>query len=93
MSEKEFKRQSHAAMEFMKEMKARADNKNTNPTNCKEENPIKNIKKEPCGITNTFPFADILKNGDTALILGLLLLLFSENADKKLLFALIYILL
>ena len=32
-------------------------------------------------------------SGDTALILGLLLILISEKADKKLLFALVYILL
>ncbi len=35
----------------------------------------------------------ITKDGDIALILGLLLILLSENCDKKLLFALIYILL
>ena len=40
------------------------------------------------------PFIDkIFKDSDSALIIGLLLLLMSENADKKLLFALIYILL
>ena len=40
------------------------------------------------------PLLDNLKNdGDVALILGLLLILMSENCDKKLLFALIYILL
>lgn len=33
-----------------------------------------------------------LREPDTALILGLLLLLFSENADRRLLFALLYIL-
>ncbi len=33
-----------------------------------------------------------LRDPDTALILGLLLLLFSENADRRLLFALLYIL-
>lgn len=40
------------------------------------------------------PFLDIFKkDGDVPLILGLLLLLMSEKADKRLLFALIYILL
>lgn len=39
------------------------------------------------------PFADIfLKESDISLIIGLLLILMSENSDKKLLFALIYIL-
>lgn len=42
----------------------------------------------------SLPFLDKLKtDGDFALILGLLLLLLSEKADKRLLFALIYILL
>lgn len=40
------------------------------------------------------PLLDRLKTeGDLALILGLLLILFSERSDKKLLFALLYILL
>ena len=40
------------------------------------------------------PFLDnILSDSDTTLIIGLLLLLMSENADKRLLFALVYILL
>lgn len=37
-------------------------------------------------------FAEKLREPDTALILGLLLLLFSENADRRLLLALLYIL-
>ena len=40
------------------------------------------------------PFLDsILKDGDSTLIIGLLLLLMSEKTDKILLFALVYILL
>ena len=39
------------------------------------------------------PFLDMFsKGGDASLIIGLLLILMSEKADKKLLFALIYIL-
>jgi hypothetical protein len=46
----------------------------------------------PDGIN--IPFLDNLKSdSDATLILGILLLLLSEKADKKLLFALIYILL
>lgn len=42
----------------------------------------------------TFGFLDkIITDTDTTLIIGLLLILLSEKADKKLLFALIYILL
>lgn len=45
-------------------------------------------------INGGIPFLDkILTDGDATLIIGLLLLLMSENADKKLLFALVYILL
>ena len=40
------------------------------------------------------PFSDMIKNdGDISLILGLALILLSEKSDKKLLFALLYILL
>lgn len=43
---------------------------------------------------NSIPFLDsIFENGDMTIIIGLLLLLMSEKADKKLLFALVYILL
>lgn len=43
---------------------------------------------------SSLPFLDMLNiDGDLPLIIGLLLILFSEKADKKLLFALIYILL
>ena len=46
------------------------------------------------GGLSSLPFLDMLNNdGDLPLIIGLLLILFSEKADKKLLFALIYILL
>lgn len=39
------------------------------------------------------PFLDMLtKESDISLIIGLLLILMSEKADKKLLFALVYIL-
>ena len=46
------------------------------------------------GGLSSLPFWDMLNiDGDLPLIIGLLLILFSEKADKKLLFALIYILL
>lgn len=46
------------------------------------------------GGLSSLPFLDMLgSDGDLPLIIGLLLILFSEKADKKLLFALIYILL
>ena len=53
-------------------------------------------KRAPEGLFGglDLPFLERLKTeGDLALILGLLLILISEKADKKLLFALLYILL
>lgn len=66
----------------------------------KKDTAPNNVEKKvqkPKSATNNgifgLPFLDkILKDSDTTLIIGLLLLLMSENADKKLLFALVYIL-
>ncbi|MBQ1989284.1 MAG: hypothetical protein II234_05225 [Clostridia bacterium] len=56
--------------------------------------PHKNRNQPQNDSTIGMPFFDkLLKDSDSALIIGLLLLLMSENADKKLLFALVYILL
>lgn len=56
--------------------------------------PHKNRNQPQNDSTIGLPFFDkLLKDSDSALIIGLLLLLMSENADKKLLFALVYILL
>ncbi len=50
------------------------------------------VRAQPNGLQ--IPFLDsIMKDADTTLIIGLLLILMSENSDKMLLFALIYILL
>lgn len=55
------------------------------------ENSLPHTRK---GGLSSLPFLDMLNiDGDLPLIIGLLLILFSEKADKKLLFALIYILL
>ena len=46
------------------------------------------------GGLSSLPFLDMLNiDGDLPLIIGLLLIVFSEKGDKKMLFALIYILL
>lgn len=89
MSENEFRRQSEAAMKYMREMNAKANPKNQSHGTANTQN-----KKEPLKTNQKtmLPFENLLKNGDTALILGLLLILFNEKADQKLLFALIYIL-
>ena len=55
-------------------------------------------KEEPSPKPNLAPSFEIpflqnfLKDGDSSLIIGLLLILMSEKADKLLLFALLYIL-
>ena len=55
------------------------------------EDPLPHTRK---GGLSSLPFLDMLNiDGDLPLIIGLLLILFSEKADKKLLFAQIYILL
>ena len=60
------------------------------PPERKENPPPKPSQNNGFGI----PILDnLLKDGDSTLILGLLLVLMSENTDKMLLFALVYILL
>lgn len=100
MNNNEFMKQQQAAVQIMREMNSRATNNNTNKNIPKQpspqpvKQPPKNSPKPTLSRQNSdLPFMDLLKNGDSALILGLLLLLFSENADKRLLFALVYILL
>lgn len=97
MNENEFARQRQAAVERMREMNSRSKSQNTAPK-APPSQPQKPPQAPPQN--NSFlgnlqlPFLDKLtKDGDTALIIGLLLILMSEKADKRLLFALIYILL
>ncbi len=82
----------------MRQMNARSTNKscannssgNSNTEHTNKKQPKSN---QPPRQESEFSLTKLLKDSDTALILGLLLVLFSENADKRLLFALIYILL
>jgi hypothetical protein len=93
MSEKEFAKQRQEAMEQMREMNSRSKSQNTEPS---PTPPPKHTKPQSNSFTANLqlPFLDkLLKDSDAALIIGLLLLLMSEKADKRLLFALIYILL
>lgn len=90
MNENTFQKQKQDAIRRMKEMNRKSEGEST---------PQKPPEKPPEKSNSLFgginlPFLDNLKSdGDATLILGILLLLFSEKADKKLLFALIYILL
>lgn len=77
-------------------------NQKEKQNNTEQPNQIKNTQSNSNNPTSQqgnflnnlgLPFVDILlKEKDTALIIGLLLILMSENTDKILLFALIYIL-
>lgn len=94
MNENDFKQKQQNAIEQMRQMNRRSNNaiheEESNP------NPPKPPKEKPQNslLGNLgLPFLDNLKtDGDLTLILGILLLLLSEKADKRLLFALIYIL-
>ncbi len=83
MDSTDFLKQQQRAVEQMKEMNSRSTKNEAVP----KINPPKIQNNAP------LPFLNFLKDKDTTLILGLLLILYSENADKMLLFALIYILL
>ena len=107
MSKEEFFRQSEAAVRRMQEMSNRSnfssdthkmpptppfvkanDGNRINMQNAKEP---QNNQPSQQGIA--LPFLDILKkDSDMTVILGLLLLLFSEKSDKWLMMALLYIL-
>ena len=97
MSPNEFSRQQQDAITRMREL----NKKSTNPQNDNTHRPpSKPQPKPPPKQQNTqdgsrleLPFGNLFKDKDTALILGLLLILYGEKADKMLLLALVYILL
>lgn len=107
MPENDFLKQQRAAVERMRELNSRSKFGSTNEsrnTAKKMQDPPKETKKctekpkteekNENGARLGIPFLDnILKDKDAVIILGLLLLLMSENTDKTLLFALVYILL
>ncbi|MBE6750495.1 MAG: hypothetical protein E7560_04965 [Ruminococcaceae bacterium] len=108
MTNNDFLNQQRTHIEHMKEMNARANAKRPNQPHaqaCKQnnaQNPLKAENKEKTatlenksthnkGLGSSF-LEQLNIDGDTALIIGLLLLLISDSNDKMLLFALIYIL-
>ena len=91
MNENDFAKRKFAAAEQLRQM-----NKNSQKNNPIEPAAQTQQKTEPLNFLNSIniPFLDSFKtDSDFALILGLLLLILGEKADKRLLFALIYILL
>lgn len=88
MNDKAFISQKEEALRRMREMNKKSQPQPQEPAP-KATNPDNSFLS---GLN--IPFLEKLKSdGDSTLILGILLLLLSEKADKKLLFALIYILL
>lgn len=91
MNEKEFNKARQTAINQMHQMNNRSTN--LKPPSEKENATQKKGDTSPFGGLN-IPFLENLKtDSDLTLIIGILLLLLSEKADKRLLFALIYILL
>jgi hypothetical protein len=94
LQESNFNKQKAQAVEKLREMSARSTNKKNENSN----NATNNINKDKSNNNNIFsqfnlPFLDLLlKDQDSTLIIGLLLMLMGDNNDKLLLFALIYIL-
>ena len=104
MSKEEFERQKSEAANRMREMyKAQgsfypsfvalpdASPKPTVPPPKAEA--VSRPKSLPNNIFKFLNFSEILKSPDSLLILGLILLLLSDNADEKLILALVFILL
>lgn len=94
MTQSEFSNRRQAAIESMRQMNERSVYKTQPPDKSQppkqDKRPIQNI---PVQRGFNIPIiSEILKDGDTTLIIGLLLLLLNENCDKTLIFALIYIL-
>lgn len=90
MTQNEFYEQQQRAINAMIEM----NKKSTNPPKSKAPPlPPTPKKNRPNNLGFELPFANLFKDNDTALILGLLLILYGEKTDKLLLYALIYILL
>lgn len=93
MNQNEFSSQKREAIEKMRQMHKKADT-----IGSQTEGSAKRAEPDIGGqlkfARNQNSFLDsFFENGDLTVIIGLLLLLMSEKADKKLLFALVYILL
>ncbi len=91
MNNNTFQKQQQEAVQRMREMNARSTFKEPPPPEKTKEKPKQN--NSLLGSLNLPLLDSFKKDGDATLILGILLLLFSEKADKRLLFALMYILL
>lgn len=90
MTQNDFSLRQQKAIEEMKKMNQKSQTPKPQP-----QKPPQKPTPQPDFLSSlNIPFLNDLKtDGDLTLILGLLLLLLNEKADKRLLFALLYILL
>lgn len=101
MDNNEFFLKQQEALQQMREMNSQAKIKDSltqqaEPTQTQKSNNFAKQNKEYDAAQNllNIPFLNnLFKDGDSTIIIGLLLILMSEKSDKMLLFALIYILL
>jgi hypothetical protein len=81
------------APDFVRLSPYRNENHNTEHTKSQHQpDSTPHLQSNQMNINRGFDLATLMKDGDAALIIGLLLLLYSEKADTKLLLALLYIL-
>ena len=96
MSPNEFSRQQQEAIDRMREMNRKSTNHPPNnvhsPPPKPQPKPTPKQQNSQDGLGLELPFGNLFKDKDSALILGLLLILYGEKADKMLLLALVYIL-
>lgn len=93
MTQKEFETKRREALENMRQMNSRSKNPHTETPKEKEADPTTKPTDNTFGTSFKPTFSLQKIDPDTALIMGLIFLLATENCDKKLLFALMYILL
>lgn len=99
MNQKEFLSRQQAAVEQMRAMRARADTV-SQKSGAEQKQPEKREKppeKKPAVGFETAGFNipllnKLMSDSDTTLIVGLILILMGDDADKMLLLALVYIL-
>lgn len=93
MSPNEFSRQQQEAIDRMREMNKKSTNPQADTAVHTQPKTQPKPQNSQGGLGLELPFGNLFNDKDTALILGLLLILYGEKADKMLLLALVYILL
>lgn len=82
------------AVRLLAEERVKKANERYRKNSALNESGGKICKNRPSGSTkSSFDLSEILKDSDALLLIGILLILSSENSDKILIFAIMYILL